>query len=268
MLNQVIRAAKLGGDEINNYFGKTTEVFAKSSIADFRTEADLASEKAILEELQKHFPNFNYFAEESGWIRNGSEFTFIIDPLDGTNNFSLGVHYFSVSIGLQKGNETMLGVVYNPVMDQIYFAEKGKGAFLNDKIIKTNEVDDIKNASISYTCGYADDGKAYEELVKGINQFEVKRLLTNWSPALDYGLLASGRIESVICNGNDVYDNTAGKLIVKEAGGLITDLSGNDEKNDLNTYFVASNNKALHKTILDMCQLVSSLGVRSGLRIF
>jgi len=259
MIDKVINAARLGGAEINKYFGKTLNVFEKTTVADFRTEADLASEKIILAELQKAFPDFNYFAEESGWIKNGSEYTFIIDPLDGTNNFSLGLNYFSVSIGLQKGNETILGVVYNPMMDQIYSAEKGKGAFLNGKKINTNEVDDIKKASISYTCGYADDGTTYENLVKETNQFGVKRLLTNWSPALDYGLLASGKIEAIICNGNDKEDNAAGKFIVKEAGGIITDFNGNNEEDEASTYFIASNNKNLHIKILEMCNLVKNL---------
>ncbi|MBT3817000.1 MAG: inositol monophosphatase, partial [Candidatus Magasanikbacteria bacterium] len=76
MINKVIKSAKLGGEQINKFFGDTVQIFNKSTIADFRTEADLASEKAILDELQKHFPDFNYFAEESGWIKNGSEYTF------------------------------------------------------------------------------------------------------------------------------------------------------------------------------------------------
>lgn len=250
VINKVINAAKLGGEQINIYFKKTTEIFNKSMVADFRTEADLASEKVILAELKKHFPDFNYFAEESGWTKNGSEYTFIIDPLDGTNNFSLGIPSFTVSIGLMKKKEIILGVIYNPVLKEAFYAEKGKGAFLNKIRIQTSEIEDIKNSTISYTCGYKNDPTIYENLVKITNKEKVKRLLTNWSPAFDYCLLASGKIESVICNGNDIYDNTAGKLIVKEAGGIITEFDGTEEKDEVGTYFIASNNKVLHNKVV------------------
>jgi myo-inositol-1(or 4)-monophosphatase len=254
MINKVIKSAKLGGEQINKFFGETVQIFNKSTIADFRTEADLASEKAILDELQKHFPDFNYFAEESGWIKNGSEYTFIIDPLDGTNNFSLGIPNFSVSIALQKNGVSILGVVYNPILDELFYAEKDKGAFLNKVQMNTNDVREISKATISYTCGYEENGLTYENVVKAINTYKVKRLITNWSPALDYCLLASGKIESIICKGNDVYDNMAGKLIVREAGGIITEFDGTEEKEEENTNFIASNNKELHKIMLEMYQ--------------
>jgi myo-inositol-1(or 4)-monophosphatase len=259
MINKVIKAAKLGGEQINKFFGETIEVFSKSTIADFRTEADLASEKAILDKLQKHFPDFNYFAEESGWVKTGSEYTFIIDPLDGTNNFSLGIPSFSVSIALQKNDVTILGVVYNPILDELFYAEKDKGAFKNEVKMKVNDTREITKATISYACGYEENGVIYEHIVKAINTFKAKRLITNWSPALDYCLLASGKIESIICKGTDICDNMAGKLIVREAGGIITEFDGTEEKDEENTHFIASNNKELHNIMLGMYQQIEGM---------
>jgi len=259
MIKEIINASKAGGKELSKYFGKAIEVFNKTTIADFRTTADLASEKAILGYLQKRFPDFNYFSEEKGWIKNGSEYTFVIDPLDGTNNFSLGIPNFSVSIALQKNKKVIYGVIYNPILNEVFWAERGKGAFLNKKRINTNNSHDLKQATVSYTCGYKDSGIALEKLIRTTNKLNVKRLTTNWSPALDYCLLASGKIDSVICNGNDIYDNAAGKIIVREANGVITKFNGAKEQDELSTYFIASNNKILHKKILKMSASISNL---------
>lgn len=259
MIKEVIKAAKLGGKQLNKYFGESIEIFNKSTLADFRTTADLASEKVILRELLKHFPNFNYFLEEKGWIKNNSEYTFIIDPLDGTNNFFLGIPNFSISIALQQGKKIILGVIYNPVLDKVFYAEYGKGAFLNNKRLKTSKTQDLKPAAITYTCGYKTKWLALEKLIKITGKIEIKRLMTNWSPALDYCLLASGKTDSIICNGNDIYDNAAGKIIVKEAGGIITKFNGAKEDDELSTFFVASGNKILHKKVLKMCRMVEGL---------
>lgn len=260
MIEKIIKAARLGGVEINKYFGKSIQSFQKSTTADFRTEADLASETVILEELKKDYPQFNYYAEESGYLDNGSEYTFVIDPLDGTNNFFLGISNFSVSIALQKNEETILGVVYAPLTDQLYFAEKGKGSFLNNENnrLRVNEITSLKEASFCYIAGYNSDRTPHEDLVKEVSKHEIKRMLNNWSPALDCCLLASGKVESIICNGNDIYDNVAGKLIIKEAGGIITDFDAKPEV-DNNNYFVASNNLELHKKVLQICRQLRNL---------
>ena len=150
-------------------------------------------------------------------------------------------------------------MIYNPTTHQVYYAEKGKGAYLDGIKIQTNNVSDIQNATISYVCGYDNDGTIYEDLVSGMNIRKGKRLLTNWSVALDHCLLANGRIEAIICNGTEVYDNIAGKIIVKEAGGIITKFNGQKEENDENAYFIVSNNQIFHKEIVDLCSSIKNL---------
>ncbi|MBU1167509.1 inositol monophosphatase [Patescibacteria group bacterium] len=259
MINKVITAAKLAGKELTKHFGQSLTVTNKSSLADFRTEADLASEKVILDNLQQDFPDYNFFSEEKGWIKNDSDFTFVIDPLDGTNNFTIGLPNFSISIALQKNKETILGVVYQPILKEVFWAEKDKGAYLNKSRLKTNGVESLQEATVSYLCGYKDSGKTEENLLTICHKYGIKRLLSNWSPALDFCRLASGKIESIICNGNDIYDNMAGKLIVKEAGGIITQLDGSKEQDETSTYFTASSNKHMHQKILDISQQLALL---------
>jgi len=251
---EIIKAAVAGGKVVNKYFGKILEIEGKSMPSDFRTKADLESEKAILKILEKEFPKYNIFSEEVGEINKNSEYTFIIDPLDGTNNFVLGIPYFSIGIGLMKGGEIIFGVVYNPILNNIYFAEKDKGAFLNDRKIYVNKESDIKNSSISAVVDYGDSTGLQKNLFLESNQIGIKRYLTNWSCLLDFCLLASGKIESIIFYDCPLHDFIPGKLIAKEAGALITDFEGNKEKSDKNNIFLATNGTKIHQEILKILQ--------------
>src|SRR3989338_3494764 len=153
-LQIIIKAAHAGGEALRKYFGQTLELVEKSTIADFQTKADLESEKSILEILKKEFPKYNIFSEEEGKINNNSQYTLVIDPLDGTNNFVLGVPTFSVSIALLYKNEAVAGVVYSPIIYQTDHATKSGGAYLNEREIKVNNIFDPKKITIIYTCGY------------------------------------------------------------------------------------------------------------------
>jgi len=247
----IIKAAVMGGRVTKKYFGKILEIEDKSMPADFRTKADLESEKAILKILEKNFPKYNIISEEAGEVNKHSEYTFIIDPLDGTNNFVLGILFFSVGIGLIKGNEIIFGVIYNPILNNAYFAEKGKGAYLNSKKIEVNKEVNIKNASISVAVDYGDSTKLQEKLAKELNDIGIKRYLTNWSCLLDYCLLASGKIESVVFYNCPMHDFIPGKLIALEAGAIVTDFNGNAEEDERNNTFLTSNSIEIHKKMLE-----------------
>lgn len=246
---KIIDAALRGGEVVRKYFGQALETEKKSNIGDLRTKADVESEQAIIESLARSFPNFNIYAEESGETNNKSEFTLVIDPLDGTSNFVMGIPDFAISIGLLKGEEAVFGVIYNPVTNQLYTAEKGKGAFLNGKQIHVNNEIEITRSTISYTCGY-NTGRAYSERVTNeLRGKGVKRIVDHWAPAFDYCLLASGRIEAVISKEGDLEDYVAAKVIVTEAGGKVTDFSGTSDMGR-NQDFVATNGQAIHETLL------------------
>jgi len=257
---KIIEAAKAGGKIVKKYFGKSLKIEEKSMPCDFRTAADLDSEKAIIKILEKSFPKYNIFSEEFGEINKGSEYTLVIDPLDGTNNFTLGIPYFSVSIGLTKKNDIIFGVVYNPILDNLYYAEKGKGAYLNNKKIKVNKETNIKNCSVSLVISYhGSEERAGKVCIDLYEKKDVKRVLTNWSVILDFCLLASGKIEAIIVNEIPLHDFVSGKLIAKEAGAQVTDFKNNLEKIDTNNTFLISNGTKIHKEIIDI--LKSNYGI-------
>jgi myo-inositol-1(or 4)-monophosphatase len=249
---EVIRAAEAGGEIAKKYFGKSLKIEGKSIPADFRTKADLESEKAIIKILSKAFPKYNIVSEETGEIDKGSEYTFYVDPLDGTNNFVLGIPYFSISISLVRSGEIIFGVVYNPILNHIYWAEKGKGAFLNGKRIKVNKESDIKNSSVSVVVAFSCPDDYEPKVSSKIFALNAKRVLTNWSVALDLCLLAAGKMEAIIIKEIHLWDFTAGKLIAKEAGAFVTDFDGKKESEDVNNTFLTSNGTKIHKELLEV----------------
>lgn len=249
-IDTIIQAAVSGGKVVSKYFGKALVIEEKSTASDFRTKADLESEKEILSILKKEFPDYNIFSEESGTVDNKSEYTFVIDPLDGSNNSVLGIPNFAVSIGLLKGDKVVAGVIHQPIINETYRAERGKGAFMKGNRLKVSKESDIKKATLSYTCGYINSAKYEEELIHNLRKMDIKRLMQNWCPSHEYCLLASGRIEGIINNDNEIYDYCAGRIIATEAGGKITDFKGNEVLDEKSSIFLATNGTQLHENLL------------------
>lgn len=247
---KIIQAAEEGGKIVKKYFGQPLEIEEKSTAADFRTKADLESEKVILDILTTEFPDYNIHSEERGYIDKKSEFTFIIDPLDGSNNFVVGIPNFSVNIALSRNKKIIASVTHQPIINQTFYTKVGEGAFLGNQKLKVNQEPNIKKSSIVYTCGYNTSKKWQGEIKNRIENLNIKRSLNNWSPAFDFCLLASGKIEVIINDGNEIYDCAAGKLIAREAGALITDFKGNKDLDDTNRFFLASNGTKIHQEIL------------------
>ncbi|MSU55297.1 MAG: inositol monophosphatase [Candidatus Taylorbacteria bacterium] len=245
----IVRAAKAGGKVIQSYFGKTLTITEKSVAADFRTEADIGSEKAILAILERTFPTYNIFSEECGFIDKKSDYTFYIDPLDGTNNFALGIPNFSVSIALVKGTETIFGLVYLPLHDLVYRAVKGEGAFCNNQKLKPSVEVTLDRSTSAFVCGYHCPKPVIIKFLSSMTT-KMKRVLVSWSVASDICLLASGKIETLINLNTELHDFLAGKLIAKEAGCVVTDLNGTSEKNDFNGNFLMSSNAVIHRKLL------------------
>jgi len=250
---KIIEAAQAGGQVLKHYFGQELEVTEKTMPSDFVTKADLEAEKTILGILKNNFPDYNIVSEESDDILNGSEYTFIIDPMDGTNNFFLGLANFSCTIALMKNEEIIFSVVYNPMTEKLYYAIKGQGAFLNNKKIKVNSETDVHRATVSFIAKYDHDENFRFNVIKNLGTSNtIKRYMENWSPLLDFSMLASGKIEVIISENSELHDILAGKLIAKEAGAVIIDLDGNIEIEDKNTTFICANNKELADKILKL----------------
>lgn len=249
----MIKAAKSGGHILKKYFGQELEARVKLLVSDVVTKADLESESIILKILSDNFPNYNILSEESGQISRKSDRTFIVDPLDGSHNFTLGIPYFSISIALLIKNEIKIGIVYDPILNRTYFAKKRGGSFLDRQRLRVSKESELKNSNIAFTCDYVNAWDAVrDKIMTAIIKKKIKRYLENWSPALDLCLLASGKIDALIVNKNELYDYAAGKLIVKEAGALITDFGGQRETDERNNTFLASNGTKIHNQILEI----------------
>ena len=224
----LIKATEAGAKIIQEYFNGEFKISSKSNINDLVTEADHASEKVIFETIQKDFPDHFILSEETGEIKTDSEFKWIIDPIDGTINFANGIPICCVSIGLEKEGKMIMGTVYNPLMNEFYFAQKGFGASLNDKKISvSNKSEVIKSCLVTgfpYTYLDSPNGpiQIFEKLIrKGV---PVRRL---GSAAIDLCWVAAGRFDGFYEHKLQAWDSAAGFLIVEEAGGKVTDFEGN-----------------------------------------
>lgn len=245
----IISAAKAGGKIAKSHFGRILNVEEKSCGADFRTQADTESESAIIAILEKAFPAYNIFSEERGFIDKKSECTFYIDPLDGTNNFFLGIPNFSVLIALVRGKETIFGLAYLPMIDVLYTAEKGGGAFCGAKRLKPSAERQLIKSTSGFICGYLCPKTYVEKAIGGLSR-KSKRVLWSWSVGSDLCLVAAGKTETVVNVKTEPWDFLAAKLIAKEAGCIVTDLKGKSEKDDFNHTFVVSNNLSISRQVL------------------
>ena len=224
----LINAVKAGASELTRFFNKSFTVSNKQGINNLVTEADHASEKAILELIKKEFPDHYILSEEAGEIIQDSNYKWIIDPIDGTVNFAHGIPICCVSIAIEHRGEIILASVFNPNLNELFFAEKGEGAMLNEKTIKVSEKINVINACLvtgfPYTYLDMPNGplQVFERFIrKGV---PVRRL---GSAAIDLCWVAAGRFDGFYEHKLEAWDSAAGYLIVEEAGGRVTDFKGN-----------------------------------------
>ena len=218
VLETVISVAKSAGAIVANEFRHINKFDAKGE-HDIVTEADYRSEALIMKELQAEYPEYSIITEESPNIEGATEYCWYIDPLDGTNNFITGSPYFVVSIGLAYKNEIILGVVYNPISDELFYAEKGKGAFLNGERISVSERKEISESLVALA--YAPEKYEIRQGIALLEKLVLKcrRVVINFAPALDLCNIARGRLDGLIDNGSTPEDHAAASLILTEAGG-------------------------------------------------
>jgi len=224
----LINAVKAGAAELARFFNKSFVVSNKEGINNLVTEADHASEKAIFDVIKSQFPDHYILSEEAGAIIQDSSYKWIIDPIDGTVNFAHSIPLCCVSIAVEYNGEIILASVYNPLMNELFFAEKGKGSTLNDKQIRVSKKQHVLNACLvtgfPYTYLDVPNGplQIFEKLIrKGI---PVRRL---GSAATDLCWVAAGRFDGFYEHKLQAWDSAGGYLIVEEAGGKVTDFQGN-----------------------------------------
>ncbi len=253
----LLKAIEAGAAQMTRFFNGEFKISNKEGINNLVTEADHAAEKAIFEVIQKEFPDHYILSEETGEIVMDSAYKWIIDPIDGTVNFANGIPICCVSIGVEHNGQMIMGAVYNPFLNELFFAQHGFGATLNDKIIcvsdKTAVINSCLVTGFPYTYLDAPNGplQVFEKLIrKGV---PVRRL---GSAAIDLCWVASGRFDGFYEHKLQAWDSAAGFLIVEEAGGKVTDFKG-DRYSPYQPHIIATNGK-IHD---ELVALVNGAGV-------
>lgn len=225
----LINATLAGAAELTKFFNGKFEIGYKEGVNNLVTEADHAAEKAIISVIQNEYPDHYILSEESGEIISSSEYKWIIDPIDGTVNFAHGIPICAVSIGLEKNGTMLMGAVYNPIMHEFYFAQKGFGASLNDKKIAVSTESDLMKSCLvtGFPYTYTNEPNSPLDVLSQLisSGIPVRRL---GSAAIDLCWVAAGRFDGFYEHHLQPWDSAAGFLIVEEAGGKVTDFAGNN----------------------------------------
>lgn len=227
-LKQVLlEATKEAGKIIQQYFQGSFNIENKEGINNLVTEVDKHSEKAIIDIIRKYYPQHSIISEEEGEMLQESDYQWIIDPIDGTVNFAHGIPICCVSIGLKHKDELLLGAVYNPMMNELFFAEKGKGAYLNDKPIRVSSKTNFAKACLVTGFPYKWPNSS-EHPIRVFERFILEGLPVRrlGSAAIDLCWVACGRFDGFWEYNLSSWDVAAGYLIVQEAGGRITNFDG------------------------------------------
>jgi len=246
-----VSAAQKAGKILIANFRKKIKVFLKDR-SDIVTNIDKKCEKEIISLIRKRFPLHSFFSEEVKKTGPKSDYLWIIDPLDGTVNYTAGQPLFSVSLCLLYKEKPLLGVVYVPCFNELFIGIKNKGAFLNNKRISVSKNKNLKNSIIYFTLSTHYSKKLINQTlgvckkiapyVRGVRVYE--------SGALSHCYLASGRLDGKISVETDPFSSAAGVLIVQEAGGKITDFSGKSW--DINKKSLVCSNGKIHQKLLSI----------------
>lgn len=253
LLNVMTAAAQKAARRMVRDFGEVENLqVSKKGPADFVSIADKKAEEVLVKELQKARPGFGFILEENGTIEGSdTSNTWIIDPLDGTTNFLHGIPHFAISIALMRDNDLFAGVIYNPVTDELYWAEKGQGAFLNGRRLRVSGrahmAEGLFATGVPFL-GMDKDARFLERLESvmkvssGIRRFG--------SAALDLAYVAAGRYDGFWECGLQPWDMAAGIVLVREAGGFVSDIDGKRKMLDNGTVVAASDK--LHAPLLKL----------------
>ncbi len=227
IINVMTGAARKASRDLQRDFGEVENLqVSRKGPADFVSAADRKAEKTLHEELKKARPGYGFMLEEAGIIPGPDKtHTWIVDPLDGTTNFIHSIPLFAISIALQREGEIVAGIVYNPISDELFSAEKGKGAYLNDKRMRVAARQNLGESVLSCGIPHMERGDT-EVFARELNsvQSQVAGIRRTGSAALDLAWLAAGRFDGFWERGLQPWDIAAGILLVRESGGMVGDL--------------------------------------------
>tara|TARA_B110000902_G_scaffold238286_1_gene286019 strand:+ start:227 stop:937 length:711 start_codon:yes stop_codon:yes gene_type:complete len=232
----MIKAAEKASRALIRDFGEIEKLQVSiKGPTDFVSNADLKAEKIIIEELKKARPYYSIISEEEGSETNKDKNNiWIIDPIDGTTNFLHGIPHFAISIALKTGNEIVSGLIYDPIKDEMFYAEKDSGAFFNNQRIRVSKKREFNS------CLFATGGPSGNEIDLPLRK--------TGSAALDMAYVAAGRLDGYFQNGLNLWDIAAGIILIKEAGGIINEIDLSQNKNiQVRASSMSINEKMLEK---------------------
>ncbi|RLE04509.1 MAG: hypothetical protein DRJ13_03490, partial [Bacteroidetes bacterium] len=225
----LLSALNKGGEALMKHLGLTSEATVKESISSVVTEADLASEKVILEVLQSTAESYNIITEESGYLDSGSEYTWVIDPLDGTSNFAAGLPWFGVIIALFHKDIPVLGGMYLPVDKELYVTEQGKGSWKNGEAIRLTDSGKLEEQLVAYSFDFSDAPGKTESEMEILNSLSKKvRNIRSTNSLVDFCYTADGRLGAALNQTTKIWDIAVPWLMIREAGGKVTDILGEE----------------------------------------
>ena len=244
-INVLVKVCRKAAKTIIRDFGEVENLqVSLKGPGDYVTACDKKVEKIIIDELQKARPSYSILSEEIGEINNDKSFKWIIDPIDGTSNFLHGIPHFAISIGLEHNNEIVCGIIYDPIKDEMFTAEKGNGSYINNKRLRVSSREKLKN------CIIFTGGPKYGSLDKELSMLEYNKISSEvpipirqlGCASLDMAYVAAGRCDGFWSRNLNYWDIAAGIIIVKEAGGFVTDIKGEDDYRQ-NKTILATNSK-------------------------
>jgi myo-inositol-1(or 4)-monophosphatase len=253
LINVMVKAARRAGRSLKRDLGEIENLqVSLKGPANFVTMADRRAEEMLYEDLSKARPGYGFIGEEGG-SRPGDDktHTWIVDPLDGTTNFLHGIPQFAISIGLQREGTIIAGVIYNPANDELYTAERGKGAFLNDQRLRVAGRRKLNECVIA--CGLPHIGRGDHELSRAEMseiQNRVAGLRRFGAASLDMAFVAAGRLDGYWERNLQPWDIAAGQILVREAGGVVSGMAGDDDP--LLSGHVICGNEFVHGELVKM----------------
>ena len=250
-INVMVNACRKASKTLIRDFGEVEKLqVSPKGPGDFVSASDKKVEKILIEELQKAKPNYSILSEEIGEIKNDDEFRWIIDPIDGTANFLHGIPHFGISVGLEQNKEIICGVIYDPIKDEMFMAEKGNGSYVNNQRIRVSARNKLEECII-FTGGPKHSSKEQKLSLEEYKKFSlhvptpIRKL---GSASLDMAYVAAGRCDGFWQRNLNYWDIAAGIIIIKEAGGFITDFEGKDSYVE-NKTILATNSKITEEMI-------------------
>jgi myo-inositol-1(or 4)-monophosphatase len=237
-------AAVEAGKYIFEHIGKIRDISYKEGVNNLVTDVDRASESIIMDKIKEAFPEHSILAEESGEHFRDEEFKWVIDPLDGTVNYAHTFPFFCVSIGVMKGSAAKVAVVYDPVRDELFTAQEGGGAYVNDAAIKVSSAPSLKDSLVATGFAYTMEGKASNMALFAKIMGKAQALRRAGSAALDLCYVACGRMDGFWELNLSPWDTAAGQLIVSEAGGEVSTLDRG--KYDIHKKEILATNGIIH----------------------